>query len=410
MPGVPAPGHVHTGHRPHARQAPGWSSGRPLGPPGSPPAGVPDLLLHHQLQWGWAKHRWLRRAALPALLEQTYWHDRDRWGASHGAAGGSPSPPPSRLLSLWCFVTPAQPALLDPLTPSLCPVSVRVLQSGQRAGRWHLGWLWSPWRVAGRTCASCHEVGLERRPGCCTALWEKILEYQGQASTVFLVSLPRACAGVLWSLGDSVQSPVLWRRLSTAPWTPVTPPGCLRTCKPSERPPVPLREWGRGSGRSGGAPVRGHSRGQVVEGHSSICGGERWSLAQLGEGTQEPPGSGGGRKQPRRGVGLGESFQTPECELGGAQGQVRICWDPTPSRKRQPRPNQGLVFPFSPEITHASIRCGSPTSAGQAVSPADSVGRSPCGGSEVAAQGQAVPAAWRLPGGGDWGRTEEARP
>ncbi|XP_044896827.1 leucine-rich repeat-containing protein 27 isoform X9 [Felis catus] len=54
----------------------------------------------------------------------------------------------------------------------------------------------------------------------------------------------------------SVQSPVLWRRLSTAPWTPVTPPGYLRTCKPSERPPVPLREWRRRSaaGVAGASP------------------------------------------------------------------------------------------------------------------------------------------------------------
>ena len=137
MPGVPAPGHVHTGHQPHARQAPGWSSGRPPGPPESPPAGVPDLLLHHQLQV-WAEHRWLCRAVLQALLEQTHWHDRDRWGASHGAAGGSPSPPPSRLLSLWCFVRPAQPAPLDPLIPrsALCQCESYDLDSVQGGGTW----------------------------------------------------------------------------------------------------------------------------------------------------------------------------------------------------------------------------------------------------------------------------------
>ena len=217
-----------------------------------------------------------------------------------------------------------------------------------------MGWLWSPWRVAGRTCASCHEVGLERRPGCCTALWEEILEYQGQASAVFLVSLPRTCAGVLWSLGDSVQSPVLWRRLSTAPWTPVTPPGYLRTCKPSERPPVPLREWVRGSGRSGGAPVEGHSRARswkVTAPFEETSGG---AWLSWGRGLRNLLGPAEAGSSLAGAWGWGESFQTPECELGGGQGQVRICWDPTPSRKLQPRPNQGLVFPFSSEIPHAS--------------------------------------------------------
>ncbi|XP_040342783.1 leucine-rich repeat-containing protein 27 isoform X3 [Herpailurus yagouaroundi] len=139
MPGVPAPGHVHTGHQPHARQAPGWSSDRP--------PRVPQRVLRLESRiccfttssrCGWAKHRWLCRAVLQALLEQTYWHDRDRWGASHGAAGGSPSPPPSRLLSLWCFVTPTQPALLDPLIPrsALCQCESYDLDSVQGGGTW----------------------------------------------------------------------------------------------------------------------------------------------------------------------------------------------------------------------------------------------------------------------------------